>query len=104
MAVIACRITAIPNSERPRYLDFLRRIRQSVIGANELPDGYEIKLVSDTLSDREFQEWAALEALCCPFLQVRTHPGILRIISAPGVVEAQTAKQLIAHEFLNARR
>ena len=104
MGPIACRITAVPASDQPRYLDFLRRIRQSVVSANELPNGYDIKLASDTLSVEEFQEWAALEGLCCPFLKVRANGGMLRIESAPGVDNAQTVKQLILDEFLKANR
>ena len=30
--------------------------------------------------------------------------GMLRIMSAPGVADAQTVKQLIAHEFLSSQR
>ena len=104
MSTIACRITAIPASDRPRYLAFLQRVRQSVVSADELPTGYAIKLGPDALSESEFQEWVALEALCCPFLDVRAGEDTLRIVSAPGVEDTQTVKQLIANEFLSAPR
>jgi len=69
--VLACNTKAISAAERPRYSELVQKIRLSLRGRRELPDGYVFQLAEKSISLAEVAEWIRMERLCCPFLVFR---------------------------------
>jgi hypothetical protein len=66
---LACNLKAISASERPHYMDLMKRLRLAVHDRSELPDGYTYKLDRSKMPLPEVAEWITMEQLCCPFLR-----------------------------------
>lgn len=97
--VFACNLKAISASERPRYNDLTKRLRNAARNRSELPDGYAFKLDNKTISLPEVAEWISMERLCCPFLTLQLSASgdqadwLLKLTGPPGV------KPLLQAEF-----
>ena len=65
---IACKLTAIPDSERPRYFALRARVLATVDGVAEIEHGFVLHVGADIVA---LAEWIAFERLCCPFLTFR---------------------------------
>jgi len=89
--VLACNLSAISASARPRYNELIGHLRAGIHERNELPDGYAFQLNEQCISLLEIAEWIGMERLCCPFLtfQLETNgeaPGFtLRLTGPAGV-------------------
>ena len=97
---IACNLGAIPKSERPRYRELTRKLRQSIQGRTELPNGYQYALDGHSLGLAQLGSWIALERRCCPFLSFHltvpaaaNSPWLLTLTGPTGT------KLLLAEEF-----
>ena len=96
--MIACNLHAIPDLDRPHYFELVRRLRQSVRHVTELPTGYRLSVEQGSLNAAELAEWAAMERLCCPFLEiVAGDDGTVRLTGAAGL------KEFLAAEFTSIR-
>jgi hypothetical protein len=92
MRVIACDPTGIQEVDRPRYRELLERLRASIRGTEELPDGF-VYLVDGAMKSEEVAEWVELEKLCCPFLSFDVGEGRMAIRGPAG------AKAILRAEF-----
>jgi hypothetical protein len=68
---LACDLSAISASDRPRYNELRRAIEASVIGRRELPDGLAIQIDIGRIALPQVAEWISFERKCCPFFEVR---------------------------------
>lgn len=68
---IACDLNALTPEERDRRQMVLGAIAQTIIGRNELANGFELSFDSATLDLAVLGEWIGLERRCCPFLHFR---------------------------------
>ena len=95
---IACDLTAIPGSDRPRYHALRDRIFKSGTGLCETADGFAVQLPSDRETLVAVAEWISLERLCCPFLRFDlTIDGAASVRLALGGPEG--VKELLRHEL-----
>ena len=72
--VLICNLNAIGADERSRYHELVVKLRHSIVGLDELPDGYELR-VAEAMSLAELGEWMQMERRCCPFLVFRIDVG-----------------------------
>jgi len=66
---IACNLTSAELQERRRTV--LEKLKDAVIGVNELGDGYEYSFHSEGEQLKELAAMIELERQCCPFLRFR---------------------------------
>ena len=67
----ACDRAALNPGQRKRHFDELGpKLRTLVLGAGELPEGYEFRFPGDGASVQLLAEWTAGEHLCCPFFDI----------------------------------
>ena len=69
--VFACNLKAISATERPRYIELVKRVREAMRDRTEISNGYAFKLDSKTITLPEAAEWISMERLCCPFLTLQ---------------------------------
>jgi hypothetical protein len=68
---IACRLDAIPASDRARYNELRRMLASAAVGKCELPNGIEVQISTDRMGLAQLAEWISFERKCCPFLDFR---------------------------------
>jgi len=68
---LACDLSAISASDRPRYNELRRAVAASVIGKRELPDGLAIQIDIGRIALPQIAEWISFERKCCPFFEFR---------------------------------
>jgi hypothetical protein len=68
---LACDLSAISASDRPRYKELRRAVAASVIGQRELPDGLAIQIDTGRIALAQVAEWISFERKCCPFFEFR---------------------------------
>jgi hypothetical protein len=94
-----CERTALTAEQRKRQQELSQILGSSVLGIQELPDGFEFQFPSDPSNYRALTEFTPLERVCCPFFDIgiRLEPedGKLswRLTGREGV------KQIIRAEF-----
>ena len=99
-ANLACDLSAISATDRPRYSDLVTRVRVAIQGRTEILDGYVFKLDSQAINLPEVAEWISMERLCCPFLTLQLSASgnqkhwVLTLTGPEGV------KTLLDAEFL----
>ena len=77
----------------------LGAIAQTIIGRNELANGFELSFDSATLDLAVLGEWIGLERRCCPFLHFRIDIApagkiALALTGASGVKEFLRAEMI----------
>jgi len=92
-----CNMSALTSSDRERYDQLRRKLEAARIEIQELPDGYSLRLRSESVSVMEVAEWVLYESKCCPFfdfeillergngplwLKLKGHDGIKPFIQA----------------------
>jgi hypothetical protein len=91
VAGLACELDALGPAERDQQAATFERLRQSVLEAAELPDGWAVRLPTTNDTLHLVADFIANERLCCPFfnfnLEVTPDAGPLwlRITGRPGV-------------------
>jgi hypothetical protein len=68
---LACDLSAISASDRPRYDELRRIVGAAVIGKRELPDGLAIQIDTNRIALPQIAEWISVERKCCPFFEFR---------------------------------
>ncbi len=68
---LACDLTAISASDRPRYNELRRMVGAAVIGKRDLPDGLAIQIDTFRIALSQLAEWISFERKCCPFFEFR---------------------------------
>ena len=66
-SALACDLTAISASDRPRYNELRGMLAASVIGKRELSDGIAIQIDVERIALTQLAEWISFERKCCPF-------------------------------------
>jgi len=66
---LACDLSAISASDRPRYNELRRAVAASVIGKRELPGGLAIQIDTDRIALPQLAEWISFERKCCPLFE-----------------------------------
>jgi hypothetical protein len=90
---IACNMAALSDEQRKRILVLLKQIRTSGQELRELPDGYALRLPSESAMVRDVAEYITLERMCCPFFRFEMEveqeggPLWLRLTGREGVKE-----------------
>jgi hypothetical protein len=66
---LACDLTAISASDRPRYNQLRRMVAASITGKRELPTGFAIQIDTERIALPQLAEWISFERKCCPFFK-----------------------------------
>lgn len=67
----ACNRMALNPEQRKRHFDELGpQLRNLVLKAHELPNGYEFQFPGDLPTAQLMAEWIAGEHFCCPFFDI----------------------------------
>jgi hypothetical protein len=92
-SALACDLTAISASDRPRYNELRGMLAASVIGKRELQDGIAIEIDIKRIALAQLAEWISFERKCCPFFKFEidiapeSGPVWLSLTGRPGVKE-----------------
>jgi hypothetical protein len=70
MPPFACDMTALTSEQRQRHQELSKTLRSSLLGAQQLADGYEFEFVPDRANFQALAELTPLEHACCPFFDV----------------------------------
>ena len=65
---LACNLFGLTPAQRERKRTLDQQVRAGVAEVRELPDGYALRIPTDTANVVAAAEWMSLEKLCCPFL------------------------------------
>jgi len=65
-----CDRTALTPEQRKRQQELGKILRASVLGIQELPDGFEFEFPSDPANYQALAEFTPLERACCPFFDI----------------------------------
>jgi hypothetical protein len=68
---LACDLSAISASDRPRYNELRRAVAASVVAKRELADGIAIQIDISRIALPQLAEWISFERKCCPFFEFR---------------------------------
>ena len=68
---LACDLNAISATERSRYNELVKRVRQAMRDQSEISNGYTFILDSKAVTLPEAAEWISMERKCCPFLTLQ---------------------------------
>ena len=68
---LACDLTAISATDRPRYNELRRMVAAAVVGTRELADGLAIRIDTERIALSQLAEWISFERKCCPFFEFR---------------------------------
>jgi hypothetical protein len=98
---IACRAHALDKAQRQRQQALLDKVRRTVLGKQDLPDGLALTFAADAGVFLELAEWVSLERRCCPFLDFalewnREDVMSVRLTGQPGIKEFIAAEMGIA--------
>lgn len=89
---IACRLDALTPSEQKRRGELAASLRSAIRAIEDLPNGYEISLLVEKISQADLKELAAYERRCCAFMTVSVEQpigsnAVLTITGGEGVKE-----------------
>ena len=65
-----CDRTALRPEQRKRQQELGKTLRSSVLGIQELPDGFEFEFPYDPSNYQALTEFTPLERACCPFFDI----------------------------------
>ena len=65
-----CDRTALTPEQRKRQQELSKVLHSSVLGIQELPDGFEFEFPSDPSNYQALTEFTPLERACCPFFDI----------------------------------
>ena len=65
-----CDRTALTSEQRKRQQELSKILHSSVLGIQELPDGFEFEFPSDASNYQALTEFTPLERACCPFFDI----------------------------------
>lgn len=65
-----CDRTALTSEQRKRQQELGKILRASVLGIQELPDGFEFEFPSGPANYQALTEFTPLERACCPFFDI----------------------------------
>jgi hypothetical protein len=65
-----CNRTALTAEQRQRQQELSKTLRASLLGVQELADGYEFEFAPDRANFQALAEVTPLEHACCPFFDV----------------------------------
>jgi len=65
-----CDRTALTPEQRKRQQELGHILASSVLGIQELPDGFEFEFPSDSTNYQALAEFTPLERACCPFFDI----------------------------------
>jgi hypothetical protein len=65
-----CDRTALTPERRKRQQELSKILRDSVLGIQELPDGFEFEFPSTPANYHALTEFTPLERACCPFFDI----------------------------------
>jgi hypothetical protein len=65
-----CDRTALTPEQRKRQQELSKVLRSSVLGIQELPDGFEFEFPYDPSNYQALTEFTPLERSCCPFFDI----------------------------------
>jgi hypothetical protein len=65
-----CDRTALTSEQRKRQQELGKILKSSVLGIQELPDGFEFAFPSDPSNYQALTEFTPLERACCPFFDI----------------------------------
>jgi hypothetical protein len=65
-----CDRTALTAAQRQRQQELAKILRTSVLGIQELPDGFEFEFPSNPSNYQALTEFTPLERACCPFFDI----------------------------------
>jgi hypothetical protein len=65
-----CDRTALTTEQRKRQQELSKILRSSVLGIQELPDGFEFEFPSNPSNYQALTEFTPLERTCCPFFDI----------------------------------
>jgi hypothetical protein len=65
-----CDRTALTPEQRKRQQELSKILRESVLGIQELPDGFEFEFPSDPSNYQALTEFTPIERACCPFFDI----------------------------------
>jgi len=65
-----CDRTALTPEQRKRQQELGKILRSSVLGIQELPDGFEFEFSYDPANYQALTEFTPLERACCPFFDI----------------------------------
>lgn len=65
-----CDRTALTPEQRKRQLELSKILRASVLGIQELPDGFEFEFPYDPANYQALTEFTPMERACCPFFDI----------------------------------
>jgi hypothetical protein len=65
-----CNRTALTPEQRKRQQELGKILRASVLGIQELPDGFEFEFPSNHSNYQALTEFTPLERACCPFFDI----------------------------------
>ena len=68
---LACDLTAISATDRPRYNELRRMLASSAIAKRDLPNGVAIQIAPDKITLPQLAEWISMERKCCPFFEFK---------------------------------
>ena len=90
---LACDLTAISATDRPRYNELRRLLAASAIAKRDLLSGIAIQIAPDKITLPQLAEWISMERKCCPFFEFKIEvapesgPVWLTLTGRPGVKE-----------------
>ena len=90
---LACDLTAISATDRPRYNELRRILAASALAKRDLPNGITIQIAPDKITLPQLAEWISMERKCCPFFDFKidvapeSGPVWLTLTGRPGVKE-----------------
>jgi len=65
-----CDRTALTPDQRKRQQELSKILHESVLGIQELPDGYEFEFSPNPTNYQALTEFTPLERACCPFFDI----------------------------------
>jgi hypothetical protein len=65
-----CDRTALTPEQRKRQQELGKILKSSVLGIQELPDGFEFEFPSDPSNYQALTQFTPLERACCPFFDI----------------------------------
>src|SRR6202049_3669178 len=65
-----CDRTALRRDQRKRQQELGKTLRSSVLGIQELPDGFEFEFPYDPSNYQALTEFTPLKRACCPFFDI----------------------------------
>lgn len=72
---LACDLSAISASDRPRYNELRRMVGAAVVGKRDLADGLAVQIDTSRITIPQLAEWISFERKCCPFFEFRIDLG-----------------------------